>query len=352
MDAQRSLRVCILFVLLLLSVHCQEDMDGENVELPHDMEEYPEDAPDEAHDQDDHHDDDQHGGEHMDEGEHMEQESSPSDGDETPSQVFDEMQPEEIHMSVAQMDGLHGKIDKNDDGKISLPEVLAFSIVTRLSIAKEDVQGSMELMDTDKNGKISSQEFLNYQTPPPNPPRTGEDNSEEEIAAEAEAEKKHQQEVYDYQMAVFKIADKDADGNLDETEVPAAVFPDTDADAILFAATNALKQNDKDGSGELSPQEMWQLDPNTPGNEGASEAQDDDFKSLDKDRSGGLNVEELKDWESGAHHVKVAMEHLFNVADSDNDHHITKQEFRDGQAGISGHDASSHLSEWAAHHEL
>ena len=41
------------------------------------------------------------------------------------------------------------------------------------------------------------------------------------------------------------------------------------------------------------------------------------FQKLDTDKSGGLNLPEVKSWESGAFHVADAMQHFFEVADEE-----------------------------------
>lgn len=83
-----------------------------------------------------------------------------------------------------------------------------------------------------------------------------------------------------------------------------------------------------------------------------SEDERSDFKKLDTNGDGKLDLNELKGWEAGHFHTHETMQKLFELADKDNDMHITHEEFHAAREHISSSDALYHLTEWIEHHEL
>jgi len=77
-----------------------------------------------------------------------------------------------------------------------------------------------------------------------------------------------------------------------------------------------------------------------------------DFKTLDKDGNGQLNLEELKVWESGDYHTIQAMEKFMETADKDNDLHVTSEEIVAARDSMVDSDAHYQFLDWAEHHEL
>merc|ERR1712176_971857 len=135
------------------------------------------------------------------------------------------------------------------------------------------------------------------------------------------------------ETAKFKVADSNGDGTLEIT------------------ARATLKQKDLDGDGLLTPEEFWEGDP---ADEGLAVSDDEhlDFKKMDVNGDGKLDVEELKAWESGRFHTEEAMKKLIEVADSDNDMHVTVAELEAAREQLVATDAHYHFMEWAEHHEL
>jgi len=58
------------------------------------------------------------------------------------------------------MRSMHGKIDADKDGKISMAEIIDFSQLMRRTIAKKDIHTVIDEMDTDKDGKLNLAELL------------------------------------------------------------------------------------------------------------------------------------------------------------------------------------------------
>jgi len=253
-----------------------------------------------------------------------------------------------------QMAGLVEKIDTDKDGKMSMPEIIAFWKITRKGMLHQNKAQDMELMDTDKDNKVSLEEFM---------------KKEEDEFLDAErfnelepgvddARRKSFEELHG---AKFKAADMNADGFLDEHELPHAVYGETHDEIVRIMAAHDLKKKDKDGDGKLDATEFNELkedpkvgdaDAQMPEDEAESEKElAEEFKKQDTDGDGKLDLDEIVHWESGVFHITVDMQRLFEACDKDKDSHITLKELNDNLHDLDGFAASDHLNEWAEHHE-
>merc|ERR1719333_1048455 len=118
-----------------------------------------------------------------------------------------------------------------------------------------------------------------------------------------------------------------------------------------------LRQKDGDGDGVLSPKEFWR------GGVPADDALDqeaeellvtddekEEFRKLDADHSGKLDVQELKAFESGRFQTEEAMKLLFELADADKDMHVTAEELGAAREQIADSEAHDPLVEWVEHY--
>mmetsp|Transcript_19454 Transcript_19454/g.61199 ORF Transcript_19454/g.61199 Transcript_19454/m.61199 type:complete len:236 (-) Transcript_19454:97-804(-) len=235
------------------------------------------------------------------------------------------------------MQGMHSKMDVNNDGKVSMAEVLRFSAEMRKQIAQKDVRTVLEEMDGDKDGKLSLPELLKDMD------QWGEGGEEEKKEAEGRKELEKQK---------FKAADANGDGLIEEKELPALFYPETHEGVLEITAKFALAQKDTNGDGMLTMKEFWEGDQVEGEELSVSDEEKADFANLDKDGNKMLDVEELKVWESGHFHTEEAMKKLFDLADKDSDMHVTAEELGAAREQIAGSDAQYHLMEWAEHSEL
>merc|ERR1712166_1086081 len=279
----------------------------------------------------------------------------------------EEVEEEETKLALPseaeQMTGLFDKIDTDKDGKMSMAEIIAFWKITRKGMLQVSNSQDMELMDTNKDKKVSLEEFIKKE-------------ESEFLDVDQGAEDARKKAFEELEGAKFKVADKNADGFLDEHELPDAVYGETHDDIVKIMAAHHLKTKDTDGDGKLSSKEFHELgeDPKAgedfKATEGAEagkveekdaktaeeEAESDkemeeDFKKQDTDGDGKLSLQELEHWESGVFHVTVDMKKLFEVCDQDKDSHITVKELTDNLHDLDGTAANDHLNEWAEHHD-
>lgn len=217
-------------------------------------------------------------------------------------------------------------MDTNDDGKASMPEIMAFGHEARKFRAVKDATAMLKDYDADQDGKLQLEELL---------------GSEDEYREEVEAQEKADEESVhrrDMEVSWFKASDRNKDGSLDADEIPSLLYSALHDDVLTLTTEVMLKSQDADGNGEVSQQEF-----------GGDVVSDDDFASLDSDGSGGLNLAELKNWESSNHQTEKDMKFLLSKGDLDHDGHLSFDELKAAEHDLEAH---HHLLEWAQHYEL
>eukprot|EP00443_Scrippsiella_acuminata_P010805 CAMPEP_0115288270 /NCGR_PEP_ID=MMETSP0270-20121206/62887_1 /TAXON_ID=71861 /ORGANISM="Scrippsiella trochoidea, Strain CCMP3099" /LENGTH=276 /DNA_ID=CAMNT_0002705373 /DNA_START=70 /DNA_END=900 /DNA_ORIENTATION=- len=251
---------------------------------------------------------------------------------------YDDQDIEEESLTAEQLVGLHKKFDQDGNGKVSLQEVMKFAEVMGKAIASKDITAILEEIDTSKDGKLTLEEHLNDI-------HNQADGGDEEEMKELEERKK-------VEAAKFAAADVNGDKVLDIEEIPALFYPETHEGVLSVSVAETMRQKDTNGDGKLTAKEFWEADAET-GDEGElSEEENADFQKLDLNGDGVLNMDELSAWESGRFHTEQAMKKLFEIADQDNDMHVTADELAKAREQISISDAQYHLIEWSEHHEL
>jgi len=232
-----------------------------------------------------------------------------------------------VALTSDHMRTLHKKIDSDGNGRISLMDILNFAEMMRRSIAKQDLNSVITSMDVDKNGKVSQQEFVDD--------RSGDEDFNEDS---------RQERIKD-----FRDLDTNRDNQLDSDELPMYFHHYTSPKVEGVLTIIAMKDKDSDSNGVLSLQEF------------AAHLQHGDeplripteerevFSKLDKDRSGTLNLDELKAWESGSFQAAEAMTDLFTGCDANGDKQITADEMEQARGRIAANhssDAQTYLEEW------
>lgn len=246
---------------------------------------------------------------------------------------------EQDALTSEQIRTMHSKFDLNGDGKASLHEVLEFSSIARMEIAKKDIHTILDEMDLNRDQKLSLEELL------------------KDVEAQAEgADEEEMKEMAgrkELETNKFKAADTDGDGLLDIKELPALFYPEIHEGVLALTVEATLKSKDKNGDGKLTMKEFWEGDAIDGEEEIAvADEEKEDFAKLDKNADGFLDLSELKDWESGRFHTEGAMKSMFETADADSDMHLSADELDNAREQIAGTDAQYHLMEWAEHHEL
>lgn len=219
-------------------------------------------------------------------------------------------------MSSETIHALHSKIDGNGDGKMTMQELMAFATATRKAIDMKILPDILDDMDLDKDGKLSFPE----------------------VEVQGEGEEK------------FKIADANGDGYLEKDELASYMLFDKHTAILEHATAGYLTERDEDFDGKLTPVELHSIGPE--GEEALSVDMVEEFATLDVDKDGLIDLEELKALVSGHLDNELAMKQIIEMSDSDNDTQITAAELDEALVFIAESRASGHLHEWAEHHEL
>jgi len=238
-----------------------------------------------------------------------------------------------------QIRNLHGKFDEDADGKVSLAETRAYSKKMSRIMATKDVQSTLAEADTDKDGKLSLPELQTFFHDLHDGITEREEDEQEgtEVAPQARQMESHVSKLLDSKK--FKLADKNGDGELDLSELPAMFNPELHDQNLALVSGQVFKEKDADGDGLLTQKEF-------------SVDEDADFQKLDMDGSGTIDKQELLLWDSGQYHIEVSLAKLFEVADTDGDAHITADELSAANLGMHNTAAYELLESWHPHHEL
>jgi len=246
---------------------------------------------------------------------------------------------EDMELTSQQVKDMHGKMDTDKNGKVSMEEIMLFSSKMRKTIASRDISAVLDEMDTDKDGKLSLDELMKDM------------ENMEDWDAKDETKESWEGKV-DVEKAKFKEADLDGDGFLSKEEVPALFYPETHEGVLEITTKASMKARDANGDGKLTKKEFFEGDTAAGGPVEISKDDEAEFKNLDKNVDGFIDYEELKAYESGIFHTEQNMLHLFDVADTNKDKHVSADELDAAKDQLQGTEAKYHLLEWAEHNEL
>jgi len=232
-------------------------------------------------------------------------------------------------LTQVSLEFLHGKIDHDKDGNISVSDLHAYAKEMRKYESHQNmrqVEGQTYWDDVDANadGRVTEDEVLAL--------------TDETM-----------QDVQLVDLAKFKAADSDKSGDLDTEEFRFFFHPDVDQGVEHAFALHLHDSKDKDQDGFLNIEEFLGGPV-----EDQEEGWDVDFKKLDKNKDDKLDVEETKAWDSGRHDLEEAMEWLATHADTNKDGQITLDEFTSPEMlkGLDLKIAGFHLEEWMKMYEV
>mmetsp|Transcript_16791 Transcript_16791/g.48776 ORF Transcript_16791/g.48776 Transcript_16791/m.48776 type:complete len:256 (-) Transcript_16791:91-858(-) len=232
-------------------------------------------------------------------------------------------------LTVVWLQQFHKKADRNGDGKLSFDELMSHADLVRSKMMAADAQASIDELDTDKDGRLSLQEYMSN--------LSQEAGGNPDLLEWAKVEEQN-----------FQAADLDNDGLLGATEAGVILFPhnivtETEAKAAIAAS-------DEDDDGQLGRDEF---------ETGDEELEWPGFEIADIDGDGFVTLSEMMSWMSGRAHTISEMRTLLQTIDIDEDRHISEKElvaFREAAAKEKVSDEVSHaeqnLKTWMAHDEL
>jgi|Transcript_47598 Ca2+-binding EF-hand superfamily protein len=244
------------------------------------------------------------------------------EGDEEEGTPLTHYEDEGHDVTEEHMHNLHGHLDGNKDGKVSVQEILDFHNHAKKVMAEKEIEEVFHEIESTKDGTLSLEEHMS---------ETAEvhEGAEEDEKAKAIAHEKEK----------FHAADINGDGQLDKKELVHLMHPDTHPEVLSIHTKEEMRKKDEDGDGKISSKE-WGEEEDAPG----------PFEDVDSNKDGFIDMEELRHFESGDFHTKDAMQKLLADADQDGDNHFSKQELGKVAEKLEDHPAQSHVMEWVFHY--
>merc|ERR1712130_280185 len=235
--------------------------------------------------------------------------------------TFDDLSPEEAKEKLGL---LIDKMDKDGDGKVTEEELTIWIHYVQTKYIYDDTERQWEEYKKHTYGFLSDDELS-----------------------------KEEEDGFSYQQMLirderrFRQADQTKKGYLDKEDLTAFLHPEEYDHMKDMVIQETIEDIDKDGDGKISLTEyigdMW-LEDEDEGEEpdwGEEERkQFHDFR--DKDQSGFLENEEVRDWilPSEYDHAEGEARHLIESADSDNDGILTKHEILENHDVFVGSQAT------------
>lgn len=218
-------------------------------------------------------------------------------------------------------------VDKNKDGKMSREEFLKYA---KEYAANHDVEHEGILEDLDANGdkRLSLGEIQTEEEHP-----TKEDKDREEA----------------HELKKFKLADSDRSGYLEGVEIVAFFHPPASREVLQAEAYNTLKRMDgEDKNSQISLEEfIADADQTFMKNAKLRAEREMTFKLLDRDSSNSLSLRELMDYEAGHHEDMKTIQELFDAADANKDGHLDNDEIHTAGTEVAKTNGHNMLMTWA-----
>lgn len=230
-------------------------------------------------------------------------------------------------LRTEELSAMHRILDSDSNGLASLDEGLAYVRSHRKAVSAIGVSQILNNMDSDKDGRLSIQEFLDDLVH-----WKLEDDDKEEMKEAVESR--------------FISYDADQDGLLDAEELP-----------IFYAWLLDFRKADKNGDEALTRKEFRKAAAKSKGKshpqDGASGKQSSEdrevFGGLDTNGDKRLSVEEYWAFKSGTFAAEQALRTLFRIADADQDEQLSVGELTESRQKMGGSSAYYHLRDWARH---
>jgi len=280
--------------------------------------------------------DEEHFGDEEGEGEHNSQYDHEAFLGKDEAKKFDDLSPDE---SKDKLGDIHGKIDNDSNGQVSLDELKKWMAKAQHRYAETDAKDNMENYDKDDDKKITFDEYkkgaygflkesgeLKDVFNPDEYPKFQKDHADNEYYAKSIAKDERR----------YKAADKNGDSSLDADELAGFLHPETKEDMRHINAIETIEEMDKDGDNQISLDEFLadlspdDIDANKSGDtpEWIQEEKKNFTEVHDTNKDGKLDAEEVKRWIFPAEedYLDDEAQHLLKEADANNDGQLSKDE--------------------------
>lgn len=216
-------------------------------------------------------------------------------------------------------------VDEDKDGLMSREEFIKYA--KQFSLDNHGVEPESILHDLDKDG---DQRISMGEIPPPE--------------YEDETDKKRE-EAHD--LKKFKIADVNKNGYLEGFEIVTFFHPPAKKEILQSEAFNRLRRMDTDKDNAVNLEEfLKEFDQVHMGIPKVRAEKELWFNLLDRDHDGGLSLRELMDYEAGHHEDLHAVHELFETADANKDGHLDTAEIHEAAEPLTHNQGHDLLAGW------
>lgn len=217
---------------------------------------------------------------------------------------------------------LASKMDKDGDGKITQEELTMWIHYVQTKYIYDDTERQWSENDVNGDGKITWDEYKEH---------TYGFLTEEELSREEEDGFSYEQMLFRDERR-WKQADNSAKGYLIKEELTAFLHPEEYDHMKDMVIVETIEDIDKDKDGKISLQEyigdMWHEEDEGDEPDWVEEERRQFHEFRDKDKSGFLENDEVRDWilPSEYDHAEGEARHLIESCDIDQDGILTKEE--------------------------
>ncbi|KAK2723952.1 reticulocalbin-2-like isoform X2 [Artemia franciscana] len=248
------------------------------------------------------------------------------------AEEFDQLPPEEARKRLG---NLLVKMDKNQDGTISRPELKQWILRSFRSLSEEEARERLGDTDVDHDGFVTWEEYVSE--------AYGIDDSHELDTFIKDPYSHEDQGLLNNDRELFKTADLDKDGKLNAVEYVAFSHPEEVPHMLEVILRQTLKDKDLDGDGFINFMEYLGNKDNS--EEEDIETQKDLFeKDYDQNQDGVLDKEEFQNWmfPSNEEIAEDEVDHLFASSDDDHDDTLSFGEVLDHHDVFVGSEATDY----------
>jgi Ca2+-binding EF-hand superfamily protein len=247
--------------------------------------------------------------------------------------TFDDLSPEEAREKLSI---LVDKMDKDKDGQVTEKELTTWIHYVQTKYIYEDTDRQWEENDKNRDGKITWQEYKEN--------TYGFLSAEEMNKEEDDGFSYASMEVRDKRR--WDVADKENKGYLTKDDLTAFLHPEEHEHMKSIVIMETIEDIDKDGDGKISVEEyigdMWLEEEDGEEPEWVSEERKSFHEHRDRDGTGYLEDEEVRDWilPDEYDHAEGEAKHLIESADDDGDGKLSKDEILEHQETFVGSQAT------------
>mmetsp|Transcript_138921 Transcript_138921/g.245498 ORF Transcript_138921/g.245498 Transcript_138921/m.245498 type:complete len:280 (-) Transcript_138921:152-991(-) len=219
------------------------------------------------------------------------------------------------------LEEFHAEADSNGDSEVAHSEFMNVVEEHHQDVMKERVGPLLASRDTlEKDGLISLAEHVKATVP------AAEDGE------------------YEKEVALFKAADRNSDGFLNQSELGALQSPQKNSAVMDVVTKESIIRTDFDNDGKLTLKEFDEQHKYVQSGLGSSE---NVFNELDRDKDGYLDHQELQHLKSGQLEREKLVKNYINNVDKDGDSHLDVKEMLQGRETVSDSGLQDYLIAWA-----